>query len=86
MIIDFLKKKRKKEQEYRKDIGRLINEDLDEFASMLGDTVKNVCLFADEYNYDRDNILAHLASRLTIVSELGSIKNFDVEVWENDRD
>ena len=41
--------------------------------------INAVCKFADEFNYDRDNILAYLANHLVTYSELATIREFKME-------
>lgn len=82
MIIDFPKKN---EQEYE-EVDGLTKEELEEFNPIIVNIIKNVCLFADKYNYDRDNILEYLTISLTKLSEIGTIKNLNVEGYEYDRD
>lgn len=60
-------------------VDKMTPEELDSFSDVIKDIINSVCIFADYYNYDRDNILAYLAIRLSIFSEISTIKNFEVD-------
>lgn len=60
-------------------VDKMTPEELDSFSDIIKDIITNVCIFADCYNYDRDNILAYLANRISIFSEISIIKNFVVD-------
>lgn len=60
-------------------VDKMTPEELDSFSDVIKDIINSVCIFADYYNYDRDNILAYLANRLSIFSEISTIKNFEVD-------
>ena len=60
-------------------VDKMTPEELDSFSDIIKDIISDVCIFADYYNYDRDNILAYLANRLSIFFEISTIKNFEVD-------
>ena len=60
-------------------VDKMTPEELDSFSDIIKDIITNVCIFADYYNYDRDNILAYLANRISLFSEISTIKNFEVD-------
>lgn len=49
------------------------------FVEIVINIINAVCKFADEFNYDRDNILAYLANHLTAYSEFATISGFKME-------
>lgn len=52
------------------------------FVEIVIKILNEVCKFADNFNYDRDNILAYLVSRLTTLSQIAIISEFQVEDGE----
>ena len=60
-------------------VDKMTPEEFDSFSDVIKDIINSVCIFADYYNYDRDNILAYLANRLSIFFEISTIKNFEVD-------
>ena len=58
-------------------VDKMTDEEMLVFAGITNNILTQVCIFADKYNYDRDNILAYLASRLYTLSEIATIKEFN---------
>lgn len=60
-------------------VERMSDEEQRAFVEIVVNILNEVCKFADEFNYDRDNILAYLVNRLTVCSEFATISGFQVE-------
>lgn len=60
-------------------VEQMNDEEQRAFVEIVINIINVVCKFADEFNYDRDNILAYLANRLTAYSELATISGFKME-------
>lgn len=60
-------------------VEQMSDEEQRAFVEIVINVLNEVCKFADEFNYDRDNILAYLASRLTTFSQIAIISEFQVE-------
>ena len=60
-------------------VERMSDEEQRAFVEIVIKILNEVCKFADNFNYDRDNILAYLVSRLTTLSQIAIISEFQVE-------
>lgn len=65
-------------------VEQMSDEEQRAFVEIVINIINAVCKFADEFNYDRDNILAYLANCLTAYSELATISGFKMGGMEND--
>lgn len=63
-------------------VEQMSDEEQRALVEIVINIINAVCKFADEFNYDRDNILAHLANCLTACSELATISEFQTEDGE----
>lgn len=64
-------------------VERMSDEEQRAFVEIVVNIINEVCKFADEFNYDRDNIFAYLVNRLTAYSQFVILSEFQVED-END--
>lgn len=64
-------------------VERMSDEEQRAFVEIVIKIINEVCKFADNFNYDRDNIFAYLVNRLTTISQIATISEFQVE-GEND--
>ena len=55
------------------------DEEQKAFVEIVIKIFNEVCKFADEFNYDRDNILAYLVNHLATCSEIATIRGFQTE-------
>lgn len=60
-------------------VEEMSDEEQRAFVEIVINIINVVCKFADEFNYDRDNILAYLANRLVTYSEIATISGFKME-------
>lgn len=60
-------------------VERMSDEEQRAFVEIVINILNEVCKFADEFNYDRDNILGYLANHLTAYSEFATISGFKME-------
>ena len=65
-------------QEENNVVYRLSEEEFEDFSPIVTNVIKEICVFSDKYNFDRDSILAHLSATLRVVSELGTIEDYEV--------
>lgn len=52
------------------------DDEMKDFAKIATKIISMVCVFADNYNFDRDNILKYLVERLEIYAEIATIANY----------
>lgn len=60
-------------------VERMSDEEQRAFVEIVVNIINEVCKFADEFNYDRDNIFAYLVNRLTAYSQFVILSEFQVE-------
>lgn len=60
-------------------VEQMSDEEQRAFVEIVINIINAVCKFADEFNYDRDNILAYLANHLVTCSEIATISGFQTE-------
>ena len=60
-------------------VERMSDEEQRAFVEIVVNIINEVCKFADEFNYDRDNIFAYLVNRLTAYSPFVILSEFQVE-------
>lgn len=56
----------------------LTEEELDDFSPIVTNAIKEICLFSDKHNFDRNSMLAYFANTVKTFSEVASIENFEV--------
>lgn len=54
----------------------LTDKEMEDFQSMVADTLASVCAMADKHNIDRDSMLKYFADMLTAFTEAASIQNY----------
>lgn len=52
------------------------DDEMNDFAEIITKIISMVCEFADNHNFDRDNILNYLAEKLEICAEIATIANY----------
>ena len=55
----------------------LTDKEMEDFQSIVTDTLANVCAMADKNNIDRDSMLKYFADMLTAFTEVASIQNYE---------
>nr|DAM49397.1 MAG TPA: hypothetical protein [Caudoviricetes sp.] len=60
-------------------VERMSDEEQRAFVEIVINIINEVCKFADNFNYDRDNIFAYLVNRLTAYSPFVILSEFQVE-------
>ena len=55
----------------------LTEEELDDFTQIVTNVIKEICVFSDKYNFDRNSMLAYLSDTLKAVSEVATIENYE---------
>lgn len=63
-------------------VEQMSDEEQRAFVEVVIKIINEVCRFADNFNYDRDNILAYLVNHLTAYSEFATISGFQMEDGE----
>lgn len=53
------------------------DDEMNDFTEIVMKTISMVCEFADNHNFDRDNILNYLSQRLEIFAEISTIANYE---------
>lgn len=49
---------------------------MNDFAEIITKIISMVCEFANNHNFDRDNILKYLAEKLEIYAKIATIANY----------
>lgn len=55
----------------------LTDKEMEDFQSIVTDTLASVCAMADKRNIDRDSMLKYFADMLTAFTEVASIQNYE---------
>lgn len=62
--------------EFPNVIESFADDEMDDFTEIFIKIISMVCEFADNHNFDRDNILNYLAQRLEMFAEISTIANY----------
>ena len=65
-------------QEENNVVYGLTEEELDDFTSIVTNVIKEICVFSDKYNFDRNSMLSYLSDTWKAVSEVATIENYEV--------
>lgn len=55
----------------------LTDKEMEDFQSVVADTLASVCAMADKHSIDRDSMLKYFADMLTAFTEVASIQNYE---------
>lgn len=55
----------------------LTDKEMEDFQSIVTDTLASVCAMADKHNIDRDSMLKYFADMLIAFAEVASIQNYE---------
>lgn len=64
------------------EVERFSNEEKEDFAAAVCEIISKICVFADKYNFDRDNMFTYFVDKLALLAEMSTIKNFEVIVHD----
>lgn len=53
------------------------DDEMNDLTEIFMKIISMTCKFADNHNFDRDNILNYLAQRLEVVAEISTIANYE---------
>ena len=56
----------------------LSEEELEDYTPIVTNAIKEICVFSDKYNFDRNSMLSHFANTVKVFSEIATIENFEV--------
>lgn len=56
----------------------LSDEELKDFTPIVMNTIKEICVFSDKHNFDRNSMLAYFSYTLKAFSEVATIENYEV--------
>ena len=56
----------------------LSEKELEDYTPIVTNVIKEICVFSDKYNFDRNSMLAYLSNTLGAISELATIENYEV--------
>ena len=65
-------------QEENNVVYGLSEEELEDFTPIVTNVIKEICVFSDKYNFDRNSMLAYLSDTLKAMSEFATIENYEV--------
>ena len=60
-------------QEENNVVYGLSEEELEDYTPIVTNVIKEICLFSDKHNFDRNSMIAYLSYTLKSVSELATI-------------
>lgn len=55
----------------------LTDKEMEDFQSIVTDTLASICAMADKHNIDRDSMLKYFTGMLTVFTEVASIRNYE---------
>ena len=55
----------------------LTDKEMEDFQSIVTDTLASICAMADKHNIDRDSMLKYFTGMLTVFTEVASIQNYE---------
>lgn len=64
------------------EVERFSDEEKEDFAAAVCEIISKICVFADKYNFDRDNMFAYFVDNLALMAKIATIKNFEVIVHD----
>ena len=53
-------------------------EELEDYTPIVTNAIKEICIFSDNYNFDRNSMLAYLSDTLKAMSEVATIEDYEV--------
>ena len=56
----------------------LSEEELEDYTPIVTNVIKEICVFSDKYNFDRNSMLSHFANTVKVFSEISTIENYEV--------
>ena len=56
----------------------LSEEELEDYTPIVMKAIKEICVFSDKYNFDRNSMLSYLSDTLRAISEVATIENYEV--------
>ena len=65
-------------QEENNVVYGLSEEGLEDFIPIVTKAIKEICVFSDKYNFDRNSMLSYLSDTLNTMSEVTTIENYEV--------
>ena len=65
-------------QEENNVVYGLSEEELEDFIPIVTKAIKEICVFSDKYNFDRNSMLSYLSDTLNTMSEVTTIENYEV--------
>ena len=65
-------------QEENNVVYGLSEEELEDFTPIVTNVIKEICVFSDKYNFDRNSMLAYFANTVKVFNEVATIENFEV--------
>lgn len=64
------------------EVGDFFEMGKEDFVTAICEIISKICVFADKYNFDRDNMFAYFVDNLALIAEMGTIKDFEVVVHD----
>ena len=65
-------------QEENNVVYGLSEEELEDYTPIVTKAIKEICVFSDKYDLDRNSMLAYLSDTLKAISEVSTIENYEV--------
>lgn len=51
---------------------------MEDYTPIVTNVIKEICVFSDKYNFDRNSMLLYLSDTLKAMSEIATIENYEV--------
>ena len=64
-------------QEENNVVYGLSEEELEDYTPIVTNVIKEICVFSDKYNFDRNSMLSYLSDTLKAMSEVATIENYE---------
>ncbi len=72
--------------EIEKYVDGLTEAESEDMAVIVNKTIKEICLFSDKHNFDRDNMLKYYAELIWAFAEVSTIQGFEAEKPQTNAD
>ena len=56
----------------------LSEEELEDFTPIVTNTIKEICVFSDKHNFDRNSMILYLANTLNAIGQVATVENYEV--------
>lgn len=58
---------------------KFTDAEMEDFTEIIVNVIESICVFADENNFDRDNIFKYFSQRIYLMSEMATISDYKLK-------